>query len=121
MTEGLGNGLVIGMKNSVTLICCSAVISIGIGTFGYFIGKGIKESQPWHYLSDPIKLIDDIEIPESLNLGFKVNELREEDKRGVLFKFKIEDQAYEGKITGKESGGTLGGELTFDQIKLSEF
>ena len=31
------------MKNSITLICCSVIISIGIGTFGYFIGKGIRE------------------------------------------------------------------------------
>jgi hypothetical protein len=109
------------MKNSITLICCSVIISIGIGAFGYFIGKGIRESQPWHYLSNPMGFIENVEIPESLDLGFKINELREDDKRGMNFKLKIEKQAYEGQITGKESGGTLGGELKFDQIELSEF
>ena len=67
-----------------------------------------------------MKLLEDVEVPESLDLGLKINQLREEEKE-VNFKFKIEDQAYEGRITGKESGGVVGGELRFDQIELSEF
>jgi hypothetical protein len=53
----------------------------------------VKESQPWHHLSDPLGLLRSIEIPESLNLGFKAD----------------------------ESGNSIGGEITFDEIELKDF
>ena len=56
------------------IIICSVIIAIGIGTHGYFVGKGVKESQPWHHLSDPLGLLRSIEIPLSLNLGFKAEQ-----------------------------------------------
>ena len=81
------------MKNGITIIICSVIIAIGIGAHGYFVGKGVKESQPWHHLSDPLGLLRSIEIPESLNLGFKAD----------------------------ESGNSIGGEITFDEIELKDF
>jgi hypothetical protein len=107
------------MKNGITIIICSVIIAIGIGTHGYFVGKGVKESQPWHHLSDPLGLLRSIEIPESLSLGFKAEEA--ENGKGLTFKLKIEDQAYEGHAKADESGNSIGGEITFDEIELKDF
>lgn len=81
----------------------------------------MEESQPWHYLSDPLGFIEDIKIPKSIDMGFKINRLNDENKEGINFKLKIEDQAFESQINGEEIGSSLGGKLKFDQIELLDF
>jgi len=107
------------MNKGIVIILCSIIISIGIGTHGYFVGKGVRESQPWHYLSDPIGLLRNIEIPEDLKLGFKARRMNNGD--GVTFKFKVDEQAYEGSISGSDGMGTISGEIDFEKIDLSDY
>ena len=54
-------------------------------------------------------------------MGFKINRLNDENKEGINFKLKIEDQAFESQINGEEIANSLGGKLKFDQIELLDF
>ena len=106
------------MKNGIIVLLSSLIISVGIGVHGYFIGEGVKESQPWHHLSDPLGLIRNIEIPESLNLGFKAEKM---GRNGITFKLKIEEQAYKGHVSGDEGVEGINGEMSFEEIDLVDY
>ena len=107
------------MNNGLVFIFCSVIISVGIGTHGHFVGKGIKESQPWHHLANPLELIRNMEIPEDLKLGFKAR--RMSNGQGVGFKLKLDDQAYEGSVSGSESMDGISGEIDFEKIDLEDY
>ena len=107
------------MKKGMLAVLCCTIIASGMVTHGFFVGKGIRESQPWHHLADPLGLLRNIDVPESLNLGFKAES--DAEGGGFTFKFIIDEQAYRGRISGSEGTDKASGQITIDEIEVSEY
>ena len=105
------------MKNTRNVIIASLIISLGIACHGYFLGKGMKESQPWHYLENPFELLENLEFPDNLELGFKA----EPKRNGGNFKIRKDGKAYEGRVRGEDDREEISGELSFERIDLDDY
>lgn len=87
---------------------------------GYFIGDGIKESQPWHYLNNPSSILGGLELPEKLSVAFKDVSRGGNDAK---FRIKLNENVYEVHASSlKRDDYRLGlAELSLKKINSSDF
>ena len=106
--------------NNVTVFFSSVFLSVGIALCGYFIGDGMKQSQPWHYLSDPSAILKDLHLPDGLNLGVKAMQAGE---NGATFRIKLDEEVYEVQTTILKGRNNFLGlaELNVKKIELRDF
>jgi len=88
---------------------------------GYFIGAGIKESQPWHYLNNLSSIFGGLELPEKLNLAFK--DVSRGGGNDAKFRIKLNENVYEVHATSLQRDDYRLGlaELSLKKINSSDF
>ena len=68
-------------------------------------------------IENPFELLENLEFPDNLELGFKA----EPKRNGGNFKIRKDGKAYEGRVRGEDDREEISGELSLERIDLDDY